>query len=115
MILVVPKEKVSHYQIFFQNIFPTAVYSYMIHKNIYLFYYDFGAYGATYAKGEGTTSKEGLKDAFENYACGIGGEEPSSSERKNFIKEAILIATFTSEGEVIENDSSIGLLVKAFS
>lgn len=87
----------------------------MTHKNIYLFYYDFGAYGATYAKGEGLTPKEGLKDAFENYVCGIGGEEPSPSERRDFIKEAILIVTFTSKGEVIENNRSIDLLVKAFS
>lgn len=83
--------------------------------NIYLFFYDFGAYGSTYSKGKGKTPKEGLKDAFENYACGIGGENPSSEERRDFIKNAILIATFTPEGEVIENDKSIGLLVKAFS
>ena len=83
--------------------------------NTYLFFYDFGAYGSTYAKGKGKTQKEGLKDAFDNYSAGIGGEEPSSWERKNFLKEAILIATFTSEGEVIENNESIGLLVKAFS
>ena len=83
--------------------------------NTYLFFYDFGAYGSTYAKGEGKTLKEGLKDAFANYSQGIGGESPSSWERKNFLRKAILIATFTSEGKVIENDKSIGLLVKAFS
>lgn len=81
--------------------------------NTYLFFYDY--WGSTYAKGEGKTLKEGLKDAFANYSQGIGGESPSSWERKNFLREAILIATFTSEGKVIENDKSIGLLVKAFS
>jgi hypothetical protein len=75
--------------------------------NTYLFFYPFGAYGSTYAQGKGKTQKEGLKDAFANYAHGIGGEYLSSSERKDFIKEAILIATFTPEGEVIVNDKSL--------
>ena len=80
----------------------------------YLFFYLHGAYGSTYAKGEGKTLKEGIKDAFDNYSWGIGGEEPSKRERENFIEEAILISQFTEEGEIIENDSSIGLLDKAF-
>ena len=83
--------------------------------NKYLFFYPYGAYGATYAKGEGKTIKEGLKDAFDNYSCGIGGESPSPFEKKDFLKNSILISAFTEEGDIIENDSSIGLLVKAFS
>ena len=83
--------------------------------NQYLFFYLYGAYGATYAKGKGKTLKQGLKDAFDNYSNGIGGEEPSKWERQNFLKESILISTFTEEGEIIENDSSIGLLDVAFN
>jgi len=83
--------------------------------NQYLFFYLYGAYGATYAKGKGKTLKEGLKDAFDNYSHGIGGEEPSKWERKNFLKESILISTFTEEGEIIENDSSIELLHAALN
>jgi hypothetical protein len=83
--------------------------------NKYLFFYAFGAYGSTYAKGEGSTLKEGLKDAFDNYSVGIGGPSPSSSERKDFLKEAVLIATFTPEGEVIEDHDSIRALAKLFS
>ncbi len=41
--------------------------------NQYLFFYLYGAYGATYAKGKGKTLKQGLKDAFDNYSNGIGG------------------------------------------
>ncbi len=83
--------------------------------NQYLFFYIYGAYGSTYAKGKGKTLKEGLNDAFANYSHGIGGETPSKEERQNFLKESILISTFTEEGEIIENDSSIGLLDVAFN
>ncbi len=83
--------------------------------NQYLFFYLYGSYGATYAKGKGKTLKQGLKDAFANYSHGIGGEEPSKWHRKNFLRESILISTFTEEGEIIENDSSIGLLHAALN
>jgi hypothetical protein len=83
--------------------------------NQYLFFYLYGAYGATYAKGKGKTLKQGLKDAFDNYSNGIGGKEPSKWERKNFLRESILISTFTEEGEIIENDSSIRLLHAALN
>jgi hypothetical protein len=45
----------------------------------------------------------------------LGGEEPSKWERKNFLRESILISTFTEEGEIIENDSSIRLLHAALN
>ena len=92
-----------------------ALFESYLSENTYLFFYAFGAYGSTYAQGKGKTQEEGLKDAFANYAHGIGGADPSPSERRDFIKEAILIATFTPEGEVIENDKSIVLLSKALA
>jgi hypothetical protein len=84
--------------------------------NQYLFFYLHGVYGATYAKGKGKTLKQGLKDAFaKHYSHGIGGKEPSKWHRKNFLRESILISTFTEEGEIIENDSSIELLHAALN
>ena len=48
--------------------------------NQYLFFYLYGAYGATYAKGKGKTLKQGLKDAFDNYSNGIGGRNLQSGK-----------------------------------
>jgi hypothetical protein len=38
----------------------------------YLFYYPYGAYGATFEQGKGKDLKEALKDARDNYFHGIG-------------------------------------------
>lgn len=66
----------------------------------YLFYYPYGAYGATFEQGKGKDLKEALKDARDNYFHGIGGANPSREEIKNFMKEAVPFCSV--EGQIKE-------------
>lgn len=71
----------------------------------YLFYYPFGAYGATFEQGKGQDLKEALKDARDNYFHGLGGANPSREELNHFMKEAVPVCSVEGEIKEIYHDS----------
>jgi hypothetical protein len=75
-----------------------------IMKN-YLFYYPFGAYGATFEQGKGQDLKEALKDARDNYFHGLGGANPSREELNHFMKEAVPVCSVEGGIKEIYHDS----------